>query len=133
MLHLPKKLYQEISMDAKTHFPNEVCGILSGKGLVITSLYILPNQASSPIRFYVDENTVADILQRIAKKDEQPIAIYHSHPHSLPVPSKADIKHHPDKDVKMIILSLKQIPYVISCFTITDNDYRHYPIKIERR
>lgn len=132
MLTLPKRLYQELVLDAKKQLPNEACGILSGNSETISSLYILSNKENTPTRFYVNEYNVTHTLQAISKKGEEPIAIYHSHPTSRPRPSQTDIRQHPDKKVKMIILSLKETPYSISCFTIKDNTFKDYPLRLER-
>lgn len=132
MLTLPRELYQELVLDATKQLSNEACGISSGNGETISSLYILSNKENTPTRFYVDEYTVTKTLQAISNKGEEPIAIYHSHPTSRPRPSQTDIRHHPDEKIKMIILSLKETPYSISCFTISDNTFKAYLLQLER-
>lgn len=125
---LTDQLYQQLCNHAKSCLPDEACGLISGNGNFVKSVFHLPNTSSSINRFYVKEQHVAKALHQISEKNEEVLAIYHTHPSSQATPSTSDLVNHPTSDIKMMILSLKQQPYPIQCYQV--NHLSYTPISI---
>jgi len=107
-LILPRIIYDEIIAHAREGAPEEVCGILSGKGNVATALYRARNIAPSRmIDYTVDDQTLLRQFE-FEKRGETMVAIYHSHPESPAFPSATDARQAFYPDAVYIICSLMQ-------------------------
>ena len=87
-----------ITAHARRERPRECCGILLGTADELVEAVAAENVASEPLRSY--EVSPADHIAQIrrcrdaAKTDEgglKVVGVYHSHPHSAPVPSPTDL------------------------------------------
>ena len=95
---LPRALADEIVEHARAGKPEEICGILRGRGLTATALVRGRNVAADKIDNYeVDPQT---LLLQFDFEDEgdEMMGIYHSHPVSEAYPSATDAwnAHYPD-------------------------------------
>ncbi len=105
-LIIPQAIYDEILAHAREGAPEEVCGILSGKGNVAIALYRARNVASSrTIDYTVDDQTLLRQFE-FEKRGETMVAIYHSHPESPAFPSATDARQAFYPDAVYIICSL---------------------------
>jgi proteasome lid subunit RPN8/RPN11 len=105
-LILPRAIYNEIVTHAREGAPEEVCGILSGKGNVATALYRARNVAPSRLIDYtVDDQTLLRQFE-FEERGEAMVAIYHSHPESPAFPSATDARQAFYPDAVHIICSL---------------------------
>ncbi|WP_339227483.1 M67 family metallopeptidase [Oceanobacillus sp. FSL K6-2867] len=107
----------------KICLPFEACGLLSGTEGHIKSIWPLKNQLKSDRRFFVEKKIIEKTMQEINKLNEQVLAVYHSHPTTVPVPSVYDIVNHPDSKVKMVIISYKLNPPNTKCYHIEKPSY----------
>ena len=106
-LFLTKAVKREIIAHAQEGKPEEVCGILWGRGARACGLVRGRNVAPDPIRDYeIDTQTLLRQFEFEEDGDEM-VAIYHSHPVSPAYPSASDAwsAHYPD--CAYIICSLK--------------------------
>jgi [CysO sulfur-carrier protein]-S-L-cysteine hydrolase len=70
----------------------EICGLLSGQNFTITRHFPIPNITAKPTIAYVMEPAaLVQAMYAIYAHGEELVAIYHSHPNSLPIPSPTDI------------------------------------------
>jgi [CysO sulfur-carrier protein]-S-L-cysteine hydrolase len=90
-LIVPITYYEELVNHGQSQLPYEACGLLAGRNQTVQSIWKLKNELNSDRRFFVGEKTVNQTLQSIAKRAEKVLAIYHSHPMTLPVPSYTDL------------------------------------------
>ncbi|GAE92694.1 hypothetical protein JCM21714_1705 [Gracilibacillus boraciitolerans JCM 21714] len=107
IIEVPFVIYQEIVKEGQNKLPNEACGLITGKSKKVLTFWPLVNEAHSSHRYYVSKEIVQQNLQKMYKKEEQLLAIFHTHPTTAPVPSPYDIKNHPDDSVDMVIVSYK--------------------------
>ncbi len=95
---LPTRAYQAIVAHARAGKPEEICGILRGRGLVAFESIRGRNIASERIENYdIDPQTL--LLQfQFEKTGDEMMGIYHSHPVSVAYPSATDAwnAHYPD-------------------------------------
>ena len=104
---LPFAIQAEIIAHAREGWPDEVCGILSGKAGVVASLVRARNVAEDRrINYTVDPQT---LLRQFDFEDagEELIAIYHSHPSSPAYPSATDAQLATYPDAVYLICSLQ--------------------------
>lgn len=130
-LIVPVAYYEALINHGQLQLPYEACGLLAGKNQTVQSIWKLKNELKSDRRFFVGERTVNKTLQSIAKREEEVLAIYHSHPTTLPVPSYTDLVNHPDPKVKMVIVSYKTKKPLVKCYHIQEGAYKELPFLIE--
>jgi proteasome lid subunit RPN8/RPN11 len=96
----------------------EACGLLAGRQGTATRLYNITNILQSPYHFEMDMREVGSAWYRMEQRQEEWMAIYHSHPTGICSPSPGDIaqSHYPDQ--VYIIVSLANHPPTLCCFLI---------------
>jgi [CysO sulfur-carrier protein]-S-L-cysteine hydrolase len=99
---------------ARAEFPNECCGLLAGKieagAARAVNRYPLANAAASPVEYLSDPKEMFAAVRDMRRHGIDVIAVYHSHPTSDPIPSKADRERNYSAEVVNLIISLKASP-----------------------
>jgi proteasome lid subunit RPN8/RPN11 len=99
-----------ITAHARRERPRECCGILLGTADEVVEAVAADNVAAEPLRSY--EVSPADHIAQIrrcrdtAKADEgglKVVGVYHSHPHSAPVPSPTDLDQAYEEYIYLIV------------------------------
>ena len=88
---------EAITAHARRERPRECCGILLGTADEVVEAVAADNVAAEPLRAY--EVSPADHIAQIRRCRETEaggcgrnvVGVYHSHPHSAPVPSPTDL------------------------------------------
>jgi len=80
----------------KQEFPNEACGLIGGtidgELMCASTIVPIPNRASDPrSHFVMEESALVRAMLTLETNRQTLIGIYHSHPHSDPIPSHEDI------------------------------------------
>jgi len=119
---LPVHIMNEIKDHAVELFPNEACGILSGKDLLTSRIHRMTNSEPSPVSYFMNPAEQFRVLKDIRNRGEKMLAIYHSHPVSEAYPSAKDVELAFYPDVLYIIISLTRSPAAIRGFTIKDGN-----------
>ncbi|MGE8205252.1 Mov34/MPN/PAD-1 family protein [Heyndrickxia sp. NPDC080065] len=125
--NITKEQLREIVEFTHQELPCEACGILSGEisgeNLIVKRIWKFKNELNSSSRFYVSKEKVDIVISNINKLNDHLIAIFHSHPTALAIPSYQDIKYHLDPKVLMVIVSFAKNKTDIKCYQITENEY----------
>ena len=108
MLRIPKPILEGMVEHAKRESPLECCGILGGRDHTVERAFELQNAEKSPIRYSMSGQEQLRVFEEMEKESIDMIAIYHSHPHTLPFPSETDVKLAFYPEVASIIISLKE-------------------------
>ena len=108
MLRIPKVIYQEMVDHAKREWPLECCGILSGKEKTVQKAFELKNTEESPVLYSMSPQEQIKVFEEMEKESMEMIAIYHSHPRTIPFPSETDVKLSFYPDISSVIISLKE-------------------------
>ncbi|HEX2096775.1 MAG TPA: M67 family metallopeptidase [Solirubrobacterales bacterium] len=91
-MRFPQSLIDEIVAHAREDLPNECCGMVGGKDGEARTVYRARNGFESPLRFEVDARDLFRIVQKeMPQRDEELVAIYHSHTKSPAYPSQTDV------------------------------------------
>ena len=93
---------------AKKESPLECCGILCGKDHTVKKAFELQNAEKSPIRYSMSGQEQLNVFEEMEKESIDMIAVYHSHPHTIPFPSETDVKLAFYPEMTSIIISLKE-------------------------
>jgi len=108
MLRIPKTIYQKMLNHAEREWPLECCGILSGKEGTVQRAFELKNTEESPVSYSMAPREQMKVFEEMEKESMEMIAIYHSHPKTIPFPSETDVKLTFYPDVSSVIISLKE-------------------------
>lgn len=125
-LIIPKILFQDMINHCKNELPYETCGILSGKDENVLTRWEFHSPFKFRHRFLIKKDLVHEVLEKVKKKQEDVIGIYHTHPTTDPIPSHVDIKNHPDPNVLMIIVSFRSCEPKVKCYKISKSSYIEY-------
>lgn len=101
--------------------PQECCGVLGGRGSVITSVYPLANDLQSASEFLANPSELFNAVRSMRKKNETMIGVYHSHPNSPPLPSATDLERNYYPGLFYFIISLAEDEPSTRCFILDDN------------
>ena len=119
MIRIPKSIFNGMVEHAKKESPLECCGILGGKDHTVGKVFELQNAEKSPIRYSMAPQEQLKVFEEMEKESIDMIAIYHSHPHTIPFPSETDVKLAFYPEVVSVIISLMEEQYpVVKAFRI---------------
>jgi len=107
MIQIPKGIYRGMIEHAKRESPLECCGILGGREKTVQKVFELRNGEESTVRYSMSAQEQLKVFEQMEKDSMEMIAIYHSHPHTIPFPSETDVKMAFYPEVSSIIISLK--------------------------
>ena len=119
-LVLPLTLQRQIIDEALAGKPEEICGIVRGRGRQATALVPSRNVAEERTVNYLVEPSV--LMQQFAFEDEgdSMVAIYHSHPESPAYPSATDAWTAAYPESVYLICSLETLQPSIRGFELLD-------------
>jgi len=118
MIRIPKLIYQGMIEHAKRERPLECCGILGGRDQTVEKAFELLNEEKSTTRYSMPAKEQLRVFEEMEKGSMEMIAIYHSHPHTIPFPSETDVKLAFYPDISSIIISLKEENPIVKAFEI---------------
>jgi [CysO sulfur-carrier protein]-S-L-cysteine hydrolase len=115
---------------ARRDYPNECCGMVSGKAMVATHVYSLRNAAASPFLYEIDRDDLKKVIE-IENDGEELIAIYHSHTHTEAFPSQTDIRlaYYPESAYLIVSLADPAGPSV-RAFRIVDGEVTEMEVEV---
>jgi len=108
MIRIPKVIYQRMIDHAQREHPHECCGFLGGKDGTVSKSFEIRNLEESSVQFSMDPQEELSALEEMGNSSAELIAIYHSHPHTIPFPSEKDVQKVFDPEMPSIIISLKE-------------------------
>lgn len=84
----------------------EVCGFVGGRQGLLHTAYPVPNCAREPERrFEMAPQALVQAWRRIAARDQELLAVYHSHLSGPACPSPTDLAEHVYRELLCIIVS----------------------------
>jgi [CysO sulfur-carrier protein]-S-L-cysteine hydrolase len=109
-MRIAQSLIDEMVAHAREDLPNECCGMVGGRDGAATSVYRARNHFESPLRFGVHPDDLFRITQKeMPTREEELVAIYHSHTKSRAYPSQTDLNEAQNSwpDAVWVIVSLE--------------------------
>ncbi|MBI3597728.1 MAG: M67 family metallopeptidase [Nitrospirae bacterium] len=107
MLKIPKQIYDQMLVHAEAEAPNECCGLLAGKNGTAEAIHPMTNIHQSPVSYMIDPKEQFAVFKEMRAKENELIAIYHSHPHTEAYPSATDVRLAYYPEAVYIIVSLE--------------------------
>lgn len=127
-MEIYKCVYQRIIEHARREMPLEACGYLGGKGETVVEAYYLTNLDKSGEHFSFDPKEQFDAVLTMRKKQQQAIAVYHSHPETPARPSQEDIRLAFDPGMIYVIVSLAAVDPEVRAFRIVKKEVSEEPL-----
>ncbi len=106
MLQMPRHIYERMIDQAREGVPLEVCGILGGKGGVVSAIYPMTNTDASGDHFMMDPREQFATVKALRSRELEMLAVYHSHPATPARPSDEDIRLALTPGISYVIVSL---------------------------
>lgn len=127
-LQVPREIIDAMLADAAAELPNECCGLLAGRlsdgAGWVTHRYPLVNAAASPREYLSSPESMFAAVRDMHLLGIDVLAVYHSHPTSEPVPSRADLERNYSPDVINLIISFQGPIPQVQGWWLTETDYR---------
>jgi proteasome lid subunit RPN8/RPN11 len=131
MLKIPKSVYDGIIAHAREDKPLEACGILGGKGDVVSVMYRVVNTEAKRDHFMMDPREQIEVMNDLRQRGLEMTAFYHSHPEGPSHPSAEDIRLAFYPDVFILIVSLAEPSKpVMKSFKIFEGQVETVELKI---
>ena len=89
-------------------YPQEGCGLMSGRDGVVRCVYPVENSLHSPVAFQMDGWQQLQAMLAIESNQEEIVAIYHSHPHGPPDLSEQDLAQATYLEAAQVVVSFAQ-------------------------
>ncbi len=89
-MRVDTQFVNEMIGHSREEYPNECCGILSGKDGLVKRRYPITNVAKSPYRYVMDSQEHLAAVLDSDRNGWEVIAFYHSHTNSRAKPSRTD-------------------------------------------
>ena len=128
-LRLTASLLEEMIAHAEAHYPEEACGLVSGRDGIAIGLYPVENIRHSPVAYEMEPLGQVRAMLAIEAEGLDLLAIYHSHPDGPARPSATDvaIANYPDSAYIIVSLADRERPS-IRAFMIQDGEVREIPV-----
>ena len=131
-LILRSSQYQEMLSHVSQWYPLEACGLLSGTGQAVTSVYPIDNILRSPTAYEMEPTQQLKAMLDFEARGESLLAIYHSHPHGPERPSQTDVEKAYYPEAVYVIISLRETSKpVATAYTIVNGRVTSVALKVE--
>lgn len=129
---LSRTLATQLLKYAQNSPQQRVCGLLLGRDSNAQRVVPLPNRASTPQTSHAIAAEDFAAAVSVALNDGlQPLAVYHSHPDSPPVPGEGDRAASPDPQLPLLVISLDTKGVLeMRAFVPTDDSLQETPVTI---
>ncbi|MBI5555156.1 MAG: M67 family metallopeptidase [Elusimicrobia bacterium] len=117
-MRIKGEIVNKIFAQGEQEAPLEACGYLAGEKDRITNHFPLRNVDQSSEHFSLDPQEQFSVIRRARSEGLAILAVYHTHPASLPRPSAEDIKLAYDPNIIYVIASLLNGHQQIKAFWI---------------
>ena len=106
-VQIQKEILEAIVRHAEAEAPRECCGLLMGRGEIITHHQPMKNVLESTVRYAMDTRELFQFFKNLRAASQKHLGIYHSHPLSDAYPSETDVRESFYPDCAYFIVSLK--------------------------
>ncbi|HWU23163.1 MAG TPA: M67 family metallopeptidase [Nocardioides sp.] len=137
MLKIGQAVYDAIVAHAKRDHPVEACGMVAGpEGSDRPERFIeMVNAAGSPTFYEYDSTDLLDLYKDLAKRDEEPVVIYHSHTATEAYPSVTDINLAGEPNAHYVLVSTREHgnndgPVEFRSYRIVDGEVTEEPVEL---
>jgi proteasome lid subunit RPN8/RPN11 len=109
VLIITRPIREAMVANAREGLPFEVCGILGGRGSVVSSVHPIRNLKQSGSHFLMDPREQIAVMGSLHRQRLDVLAFYHSHPAGPAFPSAEDVRLAFYPEVATVIVSLESL------------------------
>jgi proteasome lid subunit RPN8/RPN11 len=114
---------EELIKLADEQMPGEACGVIGGEYGKAKQIFPIRNISGNPFRYTMDPEGQVAAFFKIDELGLEIAAMFHSHPHSVPVPSSTDIHESNYPDIPHIIIGKEDGEWALRAYLINNQDY----------
>ncbi len=129
-LEIPRPFHDAMVKHCLRESPLECCGLLGGIAPRVSSFHPLRNAAASETRYDADPQDLIAAVVALRQRGAEILAIYHSHPRWLAVPSKTDLRENHYGPVPRIIVSLLDLVPDVRIWRLDSDSYQELAWRI---
>lgn len=115
-----QSVLRAIERHARQDAPNECCGLLVGQSGLILASWRARNVDASPTRYSIDPADHFAALAAARDAGLEVVGAYHSHPHSVPVPSATDLAEPHDSTYLYLIAGIESDRWRVRAFWLDE-------------
>ena len=110
----------------------ECCGLLAGRGGIITHVFPAVNVAADPAKGYeIAPRQIVDMMREFRARKLEFLGIYHSHPNGKNEPSARDIElAYYSEAIYFIVSPMADAPKPVRAFSIRDGRVTELEIEV---
>lgn len=133
-IKIPRKITNQLLHLAQISPTSEVCGLIGGQQGRPSSCYPIENIAEQPQQqFLLDPKQQIAAMTKMRERNEDLLAIYHSHPTTPAQPSQTDIDMASYPDALNFIISLNTKGVLeLRGFKLGNNSAEEIPLVLEQ-
>jgi proteasome lid subunit RPN8/RPN11 len=133
VLTIDRATRDAIVAHARRDHPDEACGVVAGPEGSDRPTRFIPmlNAARSPTFYEFDSADLLRLYQEMARNDEEPVIIYHSHTATEAYPSRTDIAYASEPNAHYVLVSTRSSEDVeFRSFRIVDGVVSEEPVAV---
>jgi proteasome lid subunit RPN8/RPN11 len=137
MLTISQEHVDDIVAHARRDHPEEACGVIAGPIGSDQPVRFIPmfNAARSPTFYEFESGDLLKLYREMARNDEDPVVIYHSHTATPAYPSRTDIAYASEPNAHYVLVSTRETgtddgPYEFRSFRIVDGEVTEEEVTI---
>jgi proteasome lid subunit RPN8/RPN11 len=115
----------------ENNFPEEACGLITGKGSLVRHHFSITNLLHSEYKFQMDGSEMLKAFNWIEKHNQVLLGIYHSHPNGPDNPSPTDFEQDYYPDVIKLIGSKINTKWILRAYYQNPSGYIQIPLIIK--
>jgi proteasome lid subunit RPN8/RPN11 len=130
LVQISRRVCEALLAQARSHPLQECCGLLAGRGGVITAIFPANNVLQSAKAYEIAPEELFALFRRMRSEGLEHLGIYHSHPSGDNVPSPRDIERAFYPAVAYFIISPRpDAPRPVRAFRICEGQSRELIVK----
>ncbi|MBI3669532.1 MAG: M67 family metallopeptidase [Acidobacteria bacterium] len=131
VVHLRAEILDRLISEARRTPELECCGLLGGRGGVISAIFPAQNALASSSEFEIAPEDLFRLFREMRAGGRQHLGIYHSHPAGDNAPSRRDIDraYYPGA-AYFIVSPLPDVPRPVRAFSIRDTSVTELTIEL---
>jgi [CysO sulfur-carrier protein]-S-L-cysteine hydrolase len=133
VLRIDQAIHDAIVSHARRDHPDEACGVVAGSegSDEPTRFVAMVNAARSPTFYEFDSADLLALYQDMARRDEEPVVIYHSHTATEAYPSRTDISYASEPNAHYVLVSTRDDEATeFRSFRIVDGVVTEEPVEV---
>jgi len=130
VIRIDQQVVTQMIEAGRQTLPYEFSALLTGQGNRITGLIRQPSETAALHRFAWEGEALIRAMRQMHEAEQQWLGVVHTHPHTAPLPSAADLSgwHYPM--LSYWILSFAEVEPALRCYRWQGTGFAAYPYEM---